>query len=112
MVPDPAPPFEVDASGEFKDRLRRRLRRAFELGVSGEFGRSLAEITDLVTQKPREWGDPVKDFRHIQFTQYHGTHRGFVCIYSVHNRIPMVVVTKLIPLEGNPLFGGNYDSDP
>jgi hypothetical protein len=111
MIPDPSPPYEVDASGLFKDRLRRMLRRASELGVRAEIDRSLGEISDLLTQRPRERGDPIKDFRVIHFTQFRGPHKGFVCIYSVHDRIPTVVVTKLIPLEGNPLFGGDYDSD-
>jgi hypothetical protein len=111
MIPDPSPPYEVDASGLFKDRLRRMLRRASDLGVRAEIDRAVGEISDLLTQRPREWGDPIKDFRIIHFTQYHATHKGFVCIYSVHDRIPTVVVTNLIPLEGNPLYGGSYDTD-
>lgn len=33
MIPDPAPPFELDASGLFRERARRMLARARELGV-------------------------------------------------------------------------------
>jgi len=54
MIPDPAPPFEVDASGLIRDRIRRRG-------------------------------------------------------YSVHDRIPTVVMTNLFPLPGNPLYGESFD---
>jgi hypothetical protein len=42
---------------------------------------------------------------------YHGHHANFLGIYSVHDRIPMAFLIDVVPLEGNPLFGGNYDAD-
>jgi hypothetical protein len=44
-------------------------------------------------------------------TQFRAIHRKFRCVYSVHNRVPIVFLNELTPLKGNPLFGGNYDTD-
>jgi hypothetical protein len=109
MIPDPAPPFEVDAPGTFTASVRRMLDRAAALGVGAEVERAVAEIFNFLFQKPRDWGDPIRDYRKAQMTEYHGRHAKFLCIYAVHQRIPTVVVTQLIPQEGNPLFGENFD---
>jgi hypothetical protein len=109
VIPDPAPPFEVDAPGTFVQSVRRMLDRAAALGLRAEVERAVAEIFNYLYQKPRDWGDPIRDFRNSQMTEYHGRHARFLCVYSVHTRIPTVVVTQLIPQEGNPLFGENFD---
>jgi hypothetical protein len=109
MIPDPAPPFEVDASGAMKDRLRRMLRRAAELGVQPAISQALTEILQRLRMEPRVWGDPLRRFRKLQMTQYGGTSRWFRCEYSVHDRVPTVVLTNLFPLSGNPLHGETFD---
>lgn len=109
MIPDPAPPYELDASGVVRDRIRRMLTRATDLGARPEVERAIAEIINLLIQRPRDWGDPVREYRHAQFTEYTGRHLNFLCTYVVHTRIPMVVLTQITPLEGNPLFGEDLD---
>jgi hypothetical protein len=109
MIPDPAPPFEVDASGQVRERIRRMLQRAATLGVQPEVSRSISEILQRLTIDPREWGDPLWRFHALQMTQYGGTLHGFRCVYSVHDRIPTVVMTNLFPLAGNPLHGESLE---
>jgi hypothetical protein len=53
----------------------------------------------------------VRQFTHAQQTYYHGHHANFLGVYSVHDRVPMAFLIDVIPLEGNPLYGGNYDAD-
>ncbi|MBO0697091.1 MAG: hypothetical protein J2P46_01735 [Zavarzinella sp.] len=109
MIPDPAPPFEVDASGTMKDRTRRMLQRAGELGAQPAISQELTAILQRLTLEPRVWGDPIRHFRKLQMTQYGGTSRWFRCEYSVHDRIPTVVLTNLFPLPGNPIYGETFD---
>ena len=109
MIPDPAPPFEVDVVGEIKDRIRRMLQRAAALGVQPEISRSLSDILRRLTTEPREWGDPLWHFHAIHMTHYGGTMYGFRCEYSVHDRISTVVLTDLFPLPGSPLYGETFE---
>jgi hypothetical protein len=92
-----------------KERMRRLLDRADARGVRPAIATALREIVDLLVNKPREWGDPLRHFRHAQTTQYAGHHRRFRCIYSVHNRVPIVFLTGIHPMPGNPLYGEAID---
>jgi hypothetical protein len=109
VIPDPAPPFEFDASGALRDRIQRMLQRALAIGIGPEIERAIAEIVDKLIKDPRAWGDPVRNFHHAHLVEYHGRHRGFFAAYSVHDRIPMVFLLQLIPLPGNPLLDENLD---
>jgi len=109
MIPDPSPPYEVDTSGALNARIRKMVECAKRLGVENEVDSSIAGIFWQLFRKPREWGDPIRDFRNAQFTEFHGRLGRFLCVYHVHARIPMVMVKTLIPQEGNPLFGQNFD---
>ena len=109
MIPDPAPPFELDMSGALRDRVIRMLRRAASLGVIDPVARDVAEILHEMTWNPRTWGDPLRHFRHVQFVQYRSIHGQFRSMYTVHDRLPLVVFTELTPLEGNPLYGESFD---
>lgn len=42
--------------------------------------------------------------------EYHGRHNQLLCVYSVHVRIPTVVITQLVPQDGHPLLGENFDA--
>jgi len=101
VIPDPAPPYEFDASGAFTSRVRKMLDRAKAIGVGDEIERAIAEIFSLLIKEPREWGDPIRDYRHAHLTEYHSRHRKFLCVYGVHTRIPTVFATQLIAQEGS-----------
>ncbi|HKB03152.1 MAG TPA: hypothetical protein VKD90_13080 [Gemmataceae bacterium] len=89
--------------------MRRMLQRAAELGMQGAVSQALTEILHRLTNEPRVWGDPLRRFRKLQMTQYGGTSRWIRCEYSVHDRVPTVVLTNLFALPGNPLYGESFD---
>ena len=109
MIPDPVPPFEVDASGRIRERIRRMIERAAGLGIQPAITRSLSAVLEHLTNDPWDWGDPLWHYSTLQMTQFGGTTHGFRCEYSVHDRIPTVVITELFPLAGSPLYGENFD---
>jgi len=80
LIPDPAPPYELDASAIFTARVRKMLDRAEALGIGEQIKRGIAEIFALLIHSPREWGDPVRDYRHAELTEFHGRHRNFLCV--------------------------------
>lgn len=110
MIPDPAPPFEFDASGVLKERIRRMLLRAADIGLGEQISDAVAEILTNLIEKPREWGDPIANLRHAKFVVYHGRHENFLAVYGVHDRIPMVFLFDLIVLPDNPLHGMEFGS--
>jgi hypothetical protein len=86
------------------------LDRASELGIRPQIELPIAEIIHFLTQSPRGWGDPLRNFRHAQTVEYRGRHKNFRCIYSVHDRVPIVFMAELTPMEGNPLHGEEFDT--
>jgi hypothetical protein len=109
MIPDPAPPFEVDAGGLVRERIRRMFDRAGDLGVRPAIAQALSAIFRHLLTDPRDWGDPLWHYRAAQMTRYGGTLGGFRCESSVHDRVPTVVLTDLYPLPGNPLHGETFE---
>jgi hypothetical protein len=110
MIPDPAPPFEVDASGRTRAQIRQMLDRATDRGLHTVIAHSITTILRHLIENPREWGDPLWRYHALQMTRYRGTLGGFRCEYTVHDRIPTVVLIELLPLPGNPLHGENFDN--
>jgi hypothetical protein len=109
MIPDPAPPYELGASALLRERIERMLIRAAERGIRPAIERSLNQILEHLTMNPRGWGDPVRNLRKAQQIEYHGRHDRFLAIYTVHDRVPMVFLWRLIPQDGHPLFGEDLD---
>lgn len=109
MIPDPAPPFEFEPSAAMKERMRRMVERAAELGARDQVVRALTEVVRRLIQTPRSWGDPVRNYRHAQLTEYRAQYDQLRCIYAVHDRVPIVFLSALTPLEGHPLFGQGFD---
>jgi hypothetical protein len=67
--------------------------------------KALTEVTRFLIQSPRSWGDPVRHYRGAELTEYRGQHWNLRCRYAVHDRVPIVFLTDITPLEENPLFG-------
>jgi hypothetical protein len=109
VIPDPSPPFELGASGAIRERMQRMVGRAAALGVQSAVAQAFGEILERLVSRPREWGDPLRHFRNAQTTQYAGHHRKFRCVYSVHDRVPIVFLTDIYPMPGNPLYGETFD---
>jgi hypothetical protein len=108
MIPDPAPPYEFDMSGELKERIRRMLMRAAQLGIGQDVAIAFREVIDVVTNRPRDWGDPLRHYRASQMMYFRGLNRGFASVYSVHDRIPMSFLYDITPILGHPLYGEDF----
>ena len=105
MSPDPAPPYEFGLSDALRERIQRMLDRAAARGIGPEIQEAVATIFSRLINEPRKWRpDPE-----AQQVEYHGRHNRFLAVYTVHDRVPIVFLWKLIPQEGNPLFGENFD---
>ena len=105
MIPDPSPPFEFEPSGAIRERFEQLLVAAEARGVLAEAGEAPAEIVRRLVRRPRRWGDPIRHPAHAQLTQYRGVHWNLACYYAVHDRVPIVFLTDITPLEESPLFG-------
>jgi hypothetical protein len=105
VIPDPSPPFEFEPSGAIRERIERLLVAADAQGVLAEAGEALVQIVRRLVHRPRRWGDPIRNLAHAHLTQYRGVHWNLACYYAVHNRVPIVFLTDITPLEESPLFG-------
>ncbi len=105
MIPDPSPPFEFEPSQEIRERVRALVDRASEQGLRDEAIVAFAEIHRFLTMKPRKWGDPVRYLRNAKLTEFRGIHWNLLCRYAVHDRVPIVFLIEITPLEESPLFG-------
>lgn len=110
MIPDPAPPYEFGCSGALSDRVRRVLERARAMGIGPSIERALAFIVDRFIDDPRGWGDLIRNLGNAELVEYHGRHANFLAVYSVHDRVPIVFLLRLILLPGNPLVGENLET--
>lgn len=108
MIPDPAPPYELDLSGALKEQIRRMATRADQLGCGPSVRQSIIDIFNFLINRPREWGDPVRNRPHAQLVEYKWRHGDLLAIYAVHDRIPMVFLNHLIPLPHHPLQGETF----
>ena len=103
MIPDPAPPFEVEMNGIVKERLVALLRRAKDLNLVEDVVPILTDISVRLRMDPRGWGDPLRDFRHMKQTFFRGYLKPFIAHYSVHDRIPFVTLWHLDVEPDHPL---------
>ena len=103
MIPDPAPPFEVSSLGPAKADMARLLSRAAALGRSAEVVALLLQMGDALRDRPREWGDPLRRSPGLQMVQYRGRLGSLFAYYSVHERIPFVVLNRVVAHPNDPL---------
>ena len=103
MIPDPPPPFDVDMRAATRERIDALGRRATQLGIAGRFWSAVDEIMAELRRRPREWGEPFRNLRGFQMTARLAVHQNLRVIYSVHDRVPLVVVWSLTPTPSHPL---------
>ena len=41
---------------------------------------------------------------------YHGRHDRLLAVYTIHVRVPIVFLWQVVPQDGHPLFGENFDA--
>ena len=103
MIPDPAPPYEVSIVGRAQMDIIDLLSRAKPLGLFAELEQVLFQVDEHLHQRPREWGDPIRNFPAAQSVQYRGQVDPIIAYYSVHDRLPMVFLNWVTVPKGHPL---------
>ena len=109
MVPDPAPPYEVGISQLVLDRMAQLSFRAHLRGMGSSFDEAVDRIRDMLRMSPRESGDPIHALRGLGMTRYRIYFENLIADYSVHDRIPTVVLWSLRPGSNHPLYGSSLN---
>jgi hypothetical protein len=107
MIPDPAPPFEVSLAGKAPRDIAHLLARSPALGLRAEVDRLLSQTVKELRQRPRTWGDPLRNFQSLQAVQYRGRVGFLLAYYSVHDRLPWVFLSSVTTPKGHPLSPDN-----
>jgi hypothetical protein len=89
--------------------MDRMVARAHARGIGPAVERSVAYIVDRLINDPRGWGDPIRNLRKAGQIEYQGRYNRLLAVYTLHERIPLVFLWRIIPQEGHPLFGENFD---
>ena len=94
-------------SAATRERIDELGRRAAEKGIAGDFWSAVDEIMLALQMQPRDWGDPFTNLRGFQMTARLAVYKKLRVVWSVHDRIPLVVLWSLSPTTGHPLASGN-----
>jgi hypothetical protein len=70
VIPDPAPPFDVEIVGSARVDLQMLLKRATRLGMFQELRHCLLDVQEALRADPRAWGDPIRNLRPFQAVFY------------------------------------------
>jgi len=103
---EPAPPFEFSMLERAKESILRILARATALGIRTDVERLLKHIDVELKYHPRTWGDPIRNLRTLQQVQFRGRLEPLTVYYSVHERVPMVILGDIIVAQDHPLGRG------
>jgi hypothetical protein len=106
MIPDPAPPFDVKLVGTAHRDILDLMARAGPRGLRLVVEQLLAQINAELHQRPRGWGDPIRNHPALEAVQYRGRAGFLLAYYSVHDRLPWVYLSKVTPPKGHPLERG------
>ncbi len=102
---NPAPSqFRVDFIGEAVGQLDDLTARAEQLGLRDALALAYRLIIGTLKTRPREWGDPFRNYRGLNTTAYQHavTPAGICVVYAVHNVEPVVWIYQLVVLKGSP----------
>jgi len=108
-MPTPRPPFRVSfLPGCFTPIVGAAARLNLP-GITSELQLVFTSIETTLSQIPRTWGDPQRNYTGMNATQYvrHMVSDGIRVEYLVHNSEPVVIVRSISPIEGGP-----FDPNP
>jgi hypothetical protein len=103
MIPDPAPPFEVQMSDSLREYIAGLLQRAAARGIGDSFRDAVVDILSALRDKPRRAGDPLRHLQGMASTLYRIYRHGLIGHYTLHDRIPMVTLWRFEPDPHHPL---------
>lgn len=104
--PDPAPPFDVSFVGTAQQSVVDLLTRSVPLGLRADVERLLSQVDEELRMRPRDWGDPLRNFPSVQTVQYRGLAEFLLAYYTVHDRLPWVFLSSVTVPNGHPLSAG------
>lgn len=82
------------------------LRRAAAIGLYPRVEAALLAIEARLKDRPREWGDPVKNHYGMRATEYRRVYDELAVRYTVHDGQPLVWWLEVEPVLGHPLREG------
>lgn len=103
MIPDPAPPFEVQMSDNLRDHIAGLIRRAVARGIGPRVRDAVVNILAGLRDDPRGAGDPLRHLRGMSSTLYRVYRHGLIGHYTLHDRVPMVTLWRFEPGPHHPL---------
>ena|SRR5436190_4012316 len=90
--------FKVTNSGQVIEEIKRARKRALELGISAGFRAALQRIYDRLRENPRDFGEPLFDYRNSPFQFWLAVAVPLAVQFVVHHDQRLVVIRKIIPM--------------
>ena len=102
-----APRFSVGLVGQAVAQFERLTARAESLDLRDWLNAVYRQIIETLRASPREWGDPIRNYRGLNATGYKRAilSAGLWVEYAVHNTDALVWISKVIVLEDSPFAG-------
>ncbi len=96
-------PYRISQSAAISERLHQWGERARELGVLDRLKSLLKETEAALTTRPAEWGDPVRNLRHLKIVMYRRLIEFMIVEYGVHEDAKIVFIRDFRLIPENPL---------
>ena len=99
----PKGPYTVRLTGRADSEVPDLLRRAKEAGIGVRVSTALLEIEAALVANPIAWGDPRQRVHGARLTTYHRLFDELAVQYAVHDVVPLVWITSIVPVLKHPL---------
>ena len=104
-MPPSEPAWTVQGirDAQHRDRLRRWVAEALELGIGPSYQAAVAEMRRGLTTDPLAWGDPLYETLALGTTTFHRSVYPIHVTYTVNPAARAVWVTNLQPFPNSGL---------
>src|SRR5262245_39783109 len=103
MSIEPAKPYRVELLSPARARIKRSSTAAIRLGIASEYAATLRAIHENLSERPRIWGDPLKQFPAAKLRKYQQLFDRLVTVCYVHEEGRVVFIEDIRPVLGHPL---------
>lgn len=99
-----APRFTVRGVGQFPPQLEQLITLAEERGLRPLLADILRQIVENLQTRPREWGDPYRNYRGMHAVGYGRSilPAAIRIEYAVHETEPLVWISSIRATAGSP----------
>ena len=96
--------FRVELAGLASRHLERLATRASERGLRPLLREVVHQMIERLETEPRDWCDPYNNYHSLNAVGYGRTivEAGIRVGYAVHDTVPVVWITSVIPLVDSP----------